>query len=432
MELSEWVDAEQLIGWVDDATDRLLNSVEDFSADDERWFGPYLPTVNPPIWELAHVGWFAEALVLRRLHGREPLMTNLDGRYDSSMVEHKTRWELPFPSATETKDYVRRVADGLKEVVANDEGVDSTAFFVAYSIAHHDAHCEALAYTRQTLNWGDLPHQDPPAPIQGEPISGDRPVDGGRCLQGAARSQPFAMDNEKWAHRVEVAPFAMAVAPVTVAEFELFTNAGGYELDALWSPAGLAWRNKNLISRPTYWRKGPDGWERRIGATFHPIEETADHPIMHVSWWEAEAYCAWADRRLPTETEWEVAATTGPTGERQPWFPWGGREPGPEEASLDGRTGGTVPVGALSAGDGAWGHRQLIGNVWEWTDTTFEPYPHFEPDAYRENSEPWFGTHKVLRGGSFATRSRYVRSTFRNYFTPDRRDVYAGFRTCAR
>ncbi len=127
-----------------------------------------------------------------------------------------------------------------------------------------------------------------------------------------------------------------------------------------------------------------------------------------------------------------MAATTGPDGERQPWFPWGDRDPLPNEAALDRTAPHTVPVAAFSDGDGPWGHRQLIGNVWEWTATTFEPYPHFEPDAYRDNSEPWFTSRKVLRGGSFATRNRYVRSTYRNYFTPDRRDVYAGFRTCAR
>jgi iron(II)-dependent oxidoreductase len=432
MLLSEWVDADRLVEWVHDATEDLLAKVDDFTPDDERWYGPYLPIVNPPIWELAHVGWFAEAFVLRRLHGRESLMTNIDARYDSAKVAHTTRWELPYPSATETKDYVRRVADGMVDVIHNDEGVDSTQFFVAYSIAHHDAHIEALTYTRQTLDWGDRRGQTAPVIVPVEPVSGDRRVDGGRLLLGASRSQPFVMDNEKWAHRVEVEPFSMAVAPVTVAEFAQFASAGGYSTDALWSDQGLAWRNESAADRPAYWRLGADGWDRRIGATWHPIEQTADHPMVHVSWWEAEAFCTWADRRLPTEAEWEVAATTAPGGQRRPWFPWGDRDPLPEEAALDGKTGATVPVGAFAAGDGPWGHRQLIGNVWEWTSTTFGPYPHFEPDAYRENSEPWFGTRKVLRGGSFATKNRYVRSTYRNYFTPDRRDVYAGFRTCPR
>lgn len=432
MELSEWADAQRLAEWVHDATDTLLSTVDDFTDDDDRWMGPYLNIVNPPIWELSHVGWFAEAFVLRRLHGRNSLMTNVDERFDSADVAHKTRWELPYPDPQATRDYVRRVADGLVDVLANDQGLDSTDHYVAYILGHHDAHCEALTYTRQTLGWGDRGEPWIPGGTPSEPVSGDLRVDAGELLLGASRAQPFVMDNEKWAHRVSLEPFSMAVAPVTVAEYAAFVDDGGYSNDSLWTEEGLQWRRQESVTAPAYWRPVGDGWQRRIGATWRAIDETADHPMMHVNWWEANAWCAWAGRRLPTESEWEAAATTPPDGERRPWFPWGDRDPLPQEANLDGRTGYTVPVGSFPAGDGPWGHRQLIGNVWEWTSTTFEPYPHFEPDAYRENSEPWFGTRKVLRGGSWTTRNRYVRSTFRNYFTPDRRDVFAGFRTCPR
>ncbi|MEO1065525.1 MAG: selenoneine synthase SenA [Actinomycetota bacterium] len=430
MDLSTWVSDVELAGWVQDATDRLLASVADFEPDDDRWLGPYLPEVNPPIWELAHVAWFAEWFVLRQLHGREPLLDHVDERYDSGAIGHRTRWQLGYPDPVTTIDYVRRVADELVGVIHDDRGLDSTAYYATYAVMHHDAHCEALGYTRQTLDWGPLPAMDGAPP--GEPISGDRPVGGGRVLLGASRRQPFVMDNEKWAHPVDLDRFEMAVTPVTVAEFARFVDDGGYRDDRLWSVEGRAWRGAAQAGTPAYWRQGGDGWERRIGSTWSPIEETADHPMIHVNWWEAEAFCTWADRRLPAEAEWEAAATTGPDGRRRPWFPWGERGPQPDEAALDGRTGGTVPVGALAAGDGPWGHRQLIGNVWEWTSSTFVPYPHFEPDAYRDNSEPWFHSRMVLRGGSWATRDRYVRSTYRNYFTPDRRDVFAGFRTCAR
>jgi iron(II)-dependent oxidoreductase len=431
MQLSEWVDTERLVGWVYDATDRLLGTVDDFSADDDRWIGPYLPIVNPPIWEIAHVAWFAESFVLRRLQGRDALIGRADERYDSSTVAHTTRWDLSYPSSAETIDYVRRVANGLAEVVRDDGGIDSTHFYVAYAIAHYDAHCEALTYTRQTLDWGERSATRTTPVVSGEALSGDRQVAGGELLLGASRAQPFVMDNEKWAHRVNVDPFQLATVPTTIAEFAAFADAGGYSNDTLWSTEGREWRSETRATQPAYWRRGTDGWERRVGANWRPIEETDDHPMVHASWWEAVAYCRWAGRRLPTEAEWEVAATTSPSGERHPWFPWGDRDPDTSEAALDGNTQTTAPVGAFAAGDGPWGHRQLIGNVWEWTSTTFQPYPHFEPDAYRDNSEPWFGTRKVLRGGSFATRNRYVRSTYRNYFTPDRRDVYAGFRTCA-
>lgn len=432
MELSEWADTKRLAAWVEDATEALLCTVDDFSDDDSRWLGPYRTTVNPPIWELAHVGWFAEAFVLRRLHGRASIMEHVDERFDSADVAHTTRWKLPFPTPQETRDYVRQVADDLIGVLDDDEGIDSTDHYVAYVLSHHDAHCEALTYTRQTLDWGDRTEPWTPGSIASEPVSGDLAVDVDDLLLGASRSQPFVMDNEKWAHRVPIAPFSMGATPVTIAEYAEFVDDGGYANDALWSADGIEWRHKERIDSPAYWRRTDGGWERRIGATWHPIETTGDHPMIHVNWWEANAWCAWAGRRLPTEAEWEAAATTGSDGERRPWFPWGDRDPLPAEANLDGTTGFTAPVGAFPAGDGPWGHRQLIGNVWEWTSTTFEPYPHFEPDAYRDNSEPWFGTRKVLRGGSWTTRNRYVRSTFRNFFTPDRRDVFAGFRTCPR
>lgn len=433
MLLADWVDT-ALVGWVNDATERVASTVADFSPDDPRWLGPYLPIVNPPVWEVAHVAWFAEAFVLRRLHGRPPLLSAVDERYDSSDVPHRSRWTLDHPEPTAAVDYLRRVGDALVDVVDDDRGLDSTRHFVAYSIMHHDAHYEALTYTRQTLDWGAntvLDGTDAPA-VVGEPVSGDRPVSGGRYVLGGARSQPFLMDNEKWGHTVDLDRFDLAVAPVTVAAYAAFVDDGGYADPRLWSTEGLAWLQAESVTGPAYWRRGPDGWERRIVDRWHPIDEVADHPMIHVNWWEAEAYCTWADRRLPTEAEWEVAATTGPDGVRRPWFPWGDRNPHAAEAALDGASGGTVPVGAHAAGDGPWGHRQLIGNVWEWTATTFEPYPNFEVDAYTENSVPWFGSRKVLRGGSWATRNRYVRSTFRNYFTPDRRDVFAGFRTCAR
>ncbi len=434
MELAAWADADRLAEWVHDATTNLLHAVSDFADDDPRWMGPYLPIVNPPIWEIAHVAWFAEWFVLRQLHGHEPLLDGVDRRYDSAKIEHTRRWELSYPTPAETKDYVRRVADGLATVLADPRGVDSTDHFVAYAISHYDAHAEALTYTRQTLEWGALePREGGTVPSSSSASEDpDRPVIGGRLLLGASRRQPLVMDNEKWAHPVPVDDFAMASAPVMVAEFAEFVDAGGYENDLLWSAGGRRWRADVHPEHPVYWKMSGDGWLMRTVADWQPVETHADHPMIHVSWWEAEAFSNWAGRRLPTEAEWEFAATTDAAGNREPWFPWGNRDPHPNEANLDNAIGATVPVTAFEAGDGPWGHRQLIGNVWEWTSTTFEPYPHFEPDAYRDNSEPWFGTRKVLRGGSFATQNRYVRSTFRNFFTPDRRDVFAGFRTCQR
>jgi iron(II)-dependent oxidoreductase len=159
-------------------------------------------------------------------------------------------------------------------------------------------------------------------------------------------------------------------------------------------------------------------------------------PVLHVCWYEAVAYCRWAGRRLPSEAEWEAAATTHPASDGQQLsldktrFPWGDILPSPDHANLDGLALGCRDVGALPAGDSAFGCRQMIGNVWEWTQSDFLPYPGFVIDQYKEYSAPWFGTHKVLRGGCWATRSRLIRATWRNFYRPERRDVLAGFRTC--
>jgi iron(II)-dependent oxidoreductase len=436
MELHEWAPPERIAGWVRDATHALLARVDDLADDDDRWMVPHSPIVNPPIWEIAHAAWFAEWFVLRRLHGREPLLDHVDARYDSGAVPHETRWQLTYPDAKTTRDYVQRVGDALADVVLDDAGLDSTSHYALYAVVHLDAHSEALTYTRQTLGWPSPPGLEPPSDLAVggavAPPSGDRRVDGGRLLLGALRSQPFVLDNEKWAHAVEVGPFAMAVTPVTVADFAAFVDDGGYDRASAWSAEGWAWRQRTGAVAPRYWRRGDGGWEERHFDRWRPIDDVADHPMAHVCWWEAEAWCAWAGRRLPTEAEWELAATTDRHGAKRWWYPWGDRDPEPADAALDGRSAWTVPVGEHAIADGPWGHRQLIGNVWEWTSSTFAPYPHFEPDAYRDNSEPWFGSRKVLRGGSWATQSRYVRSTFRNYFTPERNDVFAGFRTCAR
>jgi iron(II)-dependent oxidoreductase len=160
-------------------------------------------------------------------------------------------------------------------------------------------------------------------------------------------------------------------------------------------------------------------------------------PVIHVNWYEANAYCHWSGRRLPTEAEWEMAAGWEPTAggrgitTRKRRYPWGNDSPRPDLANLDWRAIGCIPVDALPAGDSAFGCRQMIGNVWEWTASDFKPYPGFVAGPYREYSEPWFGDHKVLRGGCWVTRSRLIHNTYRNFYPPDRRDVWAGFRTCA-
>jgi iron(II)-dependent oxidoreductase len=257
-------------------------------------------------------------------------------------------------------------------------------------------------------------------------------VPGGRFLLGSLPGEPFVFDNEKWAHPVEVRPFAIARAPVTQAEFSAFVDEGGYTRRELWDEAGWTWRQAAGAEHPVYWRR--DGaWWRRHFDRWLPLEP--HRPVLHVNWYEASAYCRWARRRLPTEAEWELAASAagggfGFAGSKRR-FPWGDQPPRDDQANLDGISAGCIDVAGCPAGDSASGARQMIGNVWEWTASDFQPYPGFAVDPYVDYSQPWFGTHKVLRGGCWVTRARLLRNTYRNFYRPQRRDVWAGFRTCA-
>src|SRR5262249_39571233 len=221
-------------------------------------------------------------------------------------------------------------------------------------------------------------------------------------------------------------------------EFAEFVDDGGYHRREWWTDEGWRWRERVNAEQPVYLRSaGEKGGERPV---FDPRGPPEPHlPVIHVNWDESEAYCRWAKRRLPTEAEWEMAARYEPapdrpgSGAHDRRYPWGDEAPTPERANLDWRAltfGGCAPVNAFPAGDSALGVRQMIGNVWEWTATDFFPYPGFEPGPYKEYSAPWFGDHKVLRGGCWATRSRLIRNNYRNFYKPDRRDVWVGLRTC--
>ena len=314
----------------------------------ERELGPKLAIVNPPRWEVGHVGWFQEYWCLRGGSEERPsILPNADALYNSATVPHDTRWELPLPSFSDTLAYRDEV---LERVVSGRGKIDP--YFIGLAVRHELMHAEAFHYTRQTLGYS--------APLENtvalKETGGDLEMPGGLFRLGAERDNGFAFDNEKWSHPVVLEPYRIARRPVTYGEYRKFRE-------------------------PPYCKGGK---VRRFDRWI-PIPD--DEPVRHVSWHDANAYCAFAGRRLPTEAEWECAALAG---------------------------------------------LENIGLVWEWTASTFLPYPGFLRDPYKEYSEPWFGTHKVLRGASFATPPGVAHARFRNFYTPDRNDIFAGFRTCAR
>ncbi len=429
------VPSETLAAMMRDARKRTLELVDGLDA--KQLIGPRLPTVNPLRWEIGHVGWFHENFILRRIYDQAPRLERGDTLYDSIAISHETRWDLPIYTLGETLGYMADVLEALTGRLDGGLASETDSFLYQFTTFHEDMHTEAYNWARQTHGFPTpvfAAEDGRPAPErEAGPLAGDAEIPGGTFLLGSPLEAPFMFDNEKFGHDVTIAPFRMARAPVTNAEYAEFVADEGYARPELWDDAGWRWRIEYEADHPVYWVADGAGWGIR---QFDRVADFAPHrAIIHVNWHEANAYCRWAGRRLPGEAEWEFAATA--SGETRDGlavkrcYPWGEDAPDGARANLDGFALETVDVAAYGAGDNPWGCRQLIGNVWEWTSDTFGPFPGFSPDDYKEYSEPLFGSTKVLRGGAWTTRGRMISSQYRNYFGPDRRDVLAGFRTCA-
>ena len=425
-----------LIETMQDARDRTLELVRDL--DDEQLMGPRLATVNPLRWEIAHVAYFYEFFILRQLYGEPSVLGDrADQLYDSIAIHHDVRWDLALLNRAETLSYLRTVLDRLAERLDKGTASEQDSFIYQFGIFHEDMHTEAFVWARQTLAY-PTPALAVAADVSAERAAGPHPgwaeIPGGTFSQGAPQTAPFLFDNEKWAHPVTVAPFEIAKAPVTNEQFQAFVDDGGYDREANWDAAGWTWRCQEGAAHPVYWRAdGPGKWLLRRFERTLPLPP--DEPVIHVTWYEADAYCRWAGQRLPSEVEWETAAlgevaADGTLAATKRRYPWGETAPDPTHANLDGRALGPIDVAALAAGDSAFGCRQMLGNVWEWTADTFTAYPGFSADAYKEYSAMLFGDTKVLRGGAWTTRGRMIHGTYRNYFEAHRCDVFAGFRTC--
>ena len=369
---------------------------------------PQGPGLNPPLWTLGHAGWFQERWIGRNLQRAlgtrcppEPprlssLEPNADRWWNLDAVPHDSRWALDLPDMRRCRAYLLDTLESTLDLLEKAGDDDDALYFYRLSLFHEDLQGEALAHGAQTL--GLLLDEPLQAAFTPPPMSLRESllIPATLWQMGSANEAGggFAFDNEKAMHPVSVPEFEIDAQPVTWAQYVEFVGDGGYDREELWHPAGWQWLREVAAGEG---RRGPR-YVEQIGVASGAVIQTrfgqamrmlGHQPAMHMSWWEADAWCRWVGRRLPVEVEWEVAAHTA----ARRGFRW--------------------------------------GDVWEWTGTTFRPYPGFSPDPYQAYSQPCFGTHKVLRGASFATRARMKHPKFRNFYLPGRDDIFCGFRSCA-
>ncbi|HEV7678207.1 MAG TPA: ergothioneine biosynthesis protein EgtB [Candidatus Dormibacteraeota bacterium] len=393
------------------------------------------PILSPLIWDYGHIGVYEQLWLVDALSGQRPADERGLDVYDAFRNPRRTRSALPLMDRAE----VDRFRDGVRERVlvllaeADLDGGDALlrdGYVYDLVVQHEHQHGETMLQSLQILPGGYRPALPAlPSPValrRRDPVA----VPAGRYPVGSASQGPY--DNERPQHAVDLGAFRIDRFPVTCGDFARFVDDGGYQRPSLWGDEGWRWVTETGVRAPKHWdRDGGQGVEWTVERFGHVLPLRADLPVMHVCFHEAQAYARWAGGRLPTEFEWEVAATWDPAAGRARRYPWGDEPPTASHANLDQRSFGPAPIGAYPAGASALGCEQMIGDVWEWTSSHFQAYPGFAAFPYREYSEVFFGSeYRVLRGASWAARAGVARPAFRNWDYPIRRQVFAGLR-CA-
>ncbi|MGH4030150.1 ergothioneine biosynthesis protein EgtB [Actinomycetota bacterium Odt1-20B] len=400
-------------------------------VDDPELTAQHSPLMSPLVWDLAHIGNQEELWLLRAVAGRDAMRPEIDSLYDAFEHPRAERPTLPLLAPEEARRYAAevrgRALDVLDSSPLRGSRLTDAGFAFGMIAQHEQQHDETMLITHQLRRGG--PVLTAPEPEPAPPFTGPAEVlvPGGPFTMGTS-TEPWSLDNERPAHTRLVPPFFIDTTPVTNAAYQSFIDDGGYAERRWWDPAGWDMIRSGGIAAPLFWRREGGQWLRRRFGHLEPV--APDEPVLHVSWYEADAYARWAGRRLPTETEWEKAARHDPVSGRSLRYPWGDADPTPQRANLGQRHLRPARAGSYPAGESPLGVRQLIGDVWEWTSSDFLPYPGFAAFPYREYSEVFFGgDYKVLRGGAFSVAPVACRGTFRNWDHPVRRQIFSGFRT---
>jgi gamma-glutamyl hercynylcysteine S-oxide synthase len=396
------------------------------------------PLMSPLLWDLGHIAHFEELWLTRNLDG--PIeFVEMPGPFNPFEHPRSTRGALPLPDLERCRAIMDEIRERVLERLStadfdSDNPLLRHGYVYRMVLQHEYQHNETMLQTLQ------LKQGRPYSPIRREPVPevpagldtgrGSMALFPGGLVEIGTDDRSAAYDNERPRHAVWLEPFWIDVFPVTNGEFAEFIAAGGYARREYWSEPGWRWLQESRVEGPKYWERQGSGWTTRGMDTVRPLIES--HPVSHVCYYEAEAYARFQGKRLPTETEWEAAASWDPVRQRKRAYPWGDEPASSRLANLDQLTFGTAPVGSYSQNVSPIGCYGMIGDLWEWTSSDFGPYPGFESFPYPEYSQAFFGTeYKVLRGGSWATRPGAIRNSFRNWDYPIRRQIFSGFR-CVR
>jgi len=416
-----------------DARTRTLLLVS--SVPEDELMAQHNKLMSPIVWDLGHIAHFEELWLVRNLEGPVEF-GEMPGMFNPFENPRSVRGQLALPRLDRSLDVMaqtrRRVLEHVVTSGAPDEGDPLLRGGYVYNMVlqHEYQHNETIL---QALQLKDDPAYRAPRAIAtppGRPVPADADgmvrFPGGRVEMGT-HDRTAAYDNERPAHAVELAPFRIGAWAVTNGEYARFIDDGGYDRPELWSEAGWAHKQEAGLFAPQFWHRDEGRWMTR--SMDRVVAVDPERPVCHVCWHEAEAYARWAGARLPTEAEWEAAASWDPATGQKRLYPWGDEAPSPLEANLDQLAFEPAQTGAYPRNVSPIGCYGMIGDVWEWTSSDFAQYPGYETFPYPEYSEVFFGPdYKVLRGGSWATRPGAIRNTFRNWDYPIRRQIFSGFR----
>ena len=408
--------------------------------------------MSPPRWHIGHTSWFFETVLRKYKAGyqvySDEFLFYFNSYYEGfgARIERPKRGTRSRPTVAETKNYRAHIDEQMAKFiddVSDRDDAETILSIVRLGLEHEMQHQELLVYDIKHLLCDQFDAPMKPLPRSLETVSGMVEIAGGLFELGYggmgvppmshaqdARAT-FAWDNEKPAHKVWLEDFQIDRALVSNGDYLEFIKSGGYRDFRWWHSAGWEKVNTENWQAPLYWEQHDGEWMIRDFAGLHRAADKSNEPVSHVSFLEASAYAKWAGKRLPTEAEWEKAATLSESGNAKQRFPWNDSTPDESKANLfENGLWSVAPIGAFPGGQSASGCQQMIGDVWEWTTSDYAPYPGFKSE-FDEYNDKWFVGQKVLRGGSFATPQIHIRATYRNFFYPHERWMISGFR-CAK